>query len=253
MSEQAIAPLGECRSNVDTFRALAERMGFRDACFGEPVDEMIEAALGSGHMRFEGITRERLEHDGHMRLNFSPSKGAPGEESAPGAAPFLPFAEGGFPTASGKAEFYSEQLARQGLDPVVAFTPPVESRHSELARRYPLELLARKADNFLNSTFSNLPTVQRMQTVGVLDMSAADAAWRGITEGDSVRVFNDRGETRLVARVNGAVQPGTVSAPLAWARLSADGRNVNALTSDRLSDMGGSATFYSTLVEVAKA
>jgi molybdopterin guanine dinucleotide-containing S/N-oxide reductase-like protein len=253
MSEQAIAPLGECRSNVDTFRALAERMGFDDACFREPVDAMIDAALASGHERLAGITRERLEREGHVRLNLGPAT-RPNRATGQGEPePFLPFAEGGFATASGKAEFYSEQLARQGLDPVVAFTPPSESRHSELARAYPLELLARKADNFLNSTFCNIPAVQRMQPVGILDISAADAASRGIADGDHVRVFNHRGETILTARVDGAVRPGTVSAPLAWARLSADRHNVNVLTSDRLTDMGGGATFYSTLVEVAKA
>ncbi len=253
MSEAAIAPLGECRSNVETFRALAARMGFDEACFVEPVDTMIDTALASGHDRLAGITRERLEREGHVRLNLPvfPRNGAAVNDEVP--EPFLPFANGGFATASGKAEFYSEDLARQGLDPVVSFTPPAESRHTELARTYPLELLARKADNFLNSTFCNIPAVQRMQAVGVLDISAADAGPRGIAEGDSVRVFNARGETFLTARVNGAVQPGTVSAPLAWARLSPKGSNVNALTSDRLTDMGGSATFYSTLVEVAKA
>jgi len=253
MSEQAIAPLGECRSNVDTFRALAERMGFDDACFREPVDAMMDAALASGHERLAGITRERLEREGHVRLTLAPATRPHRATEQGEPEPFLPFAEGGFATASGKAEFYSEQLARQGLDPVVAFTPPSESRHSELARAYPLELLARKADNFLNSTFCNIPAVQRIQPAGMLDISAADAASRGIADGDHVRVFNHRGETLLTARVDGAVRPGTVSAPLAWARLSADRRNVNVLTSDRLTDMGGGATFYSTLVEVAKA
>jgi anaerobic selenocysteine-containing dehydrogenase len=251
ISHQALQPLGECRSNVDTFRALAERLGFDDVCFQQPVDDMIDAALASGHERFAGITRERLEREGHVRLNLAGPAQSAGSQADP--APFLPFAEGNFPTPSGKAEFYSEQLAREGLDPVVAFTPPRESRHAELARKYPLELLARKADNFLNTTFTNIPSVQEMETVGQLEMSAADALARNIADGDEVRVFNDRGETRLIARVDGRVRPGTVSARLNAARFSPGGRNINVLTSDRLTDMGGGATFYSALVEVEAA
>jgi anaerobic selenocysteine-containing dehydrogenase len=73
---------------------------------------------------------------------------------------------------------------------------------------------------------------------------------RGIANGDTVRVYNRRGEIRLKARVDGAVQPGVVSAKLNWAKLGPEFRNVNVLTSEKLSDLGNSATFYSVLVEV---
>ena len=86
-----------------------------------------------------------------------------------------------------------------------------------------------------------------------LQMNAVDAARREIAEGDAVRVHNDRGELRLTARVDDSVPPGVVGAYQDWARLSPGGKNVNALTSDRLADMGGGATFYSVLVEVEKA
>ena len=82
----------------------------------------------------------------------------------------MPFAHGNFATRSGKAELYSEDLKAQGLDPVVAFTPPSESRHGEQAKAFPLELLARKADNFLNTTFCNLAEAQKMEEVGLLEM-----------------------------------------------------------------------------------
>lgn len=254
VSQPAIAPLGECRSNVETFRALAERMGFAEECFGDSADELIDAALQTSNPWLEGIDRARLEREGQVRLNFGTAcvgteqSPAP-THSSPEQNPFLPFAKGNFATASGKAEFYSEQLAQQGLDPVAAFEPPNESRHSERARRFPLELLARKSDNFLNSSFANLPSVQKMEKEGQLEMSAADAQARGIQDGAGVRVFNDRGEAFLRARVNGAVRPGTVSARLNWAKLSSGG-SINVLTSERLTDMGGGATFYSALVEV---
>ena len=247
MSNQAIAPLGECRSNVEVFRALAEAMGFNEPCFRESVDEMIDQALNSPNPWLKGINRTRLEREGHIRLKFD------GSESDASDAPFLPFAQGGFHTASGKAELYNPALAAQGLDPVAEFTPPEESRHSQRATSFPLELLARKADNFLNSTFSNVPSVQKLEETGLLEIHPSDARKRAIQDGDSVRIFNGRGELLLRARVNGAVQPGVVAAVLNWAKLTAGGSNINALTSEKLTDMGNSATFYSVLVEVELA
>ena len=171
MSDAAIAPLGECRSNVEVFRSLAGGMGFEEDCFEDSEDQMIDAALHSENPRLRGIDRERLEREGHVRLNFEPQ--LPDRSSR--FSDFLPFAEGSFGTRSGKAEFYSADLAAQGIDPVAAFTPPDESRHGARAREFPLELLARKADNFLNSTFCNVPVVQQMEEVGLLEMSAVDA------------------------------------------------------------------------------
>jgi molybdopterin guanine dinucleotide-containing S/N-oxide reductase-like protein len=246
ISDPAIEPLGECRSNVEVFRALADRMGFEDECFKESVDQLVDAALNSGNLRLQGIDRDRLQREGHVRLNFGKQFSASGSQFSA----FLPFAEGNFGTASGKAELYSDELKEQGLDPVVAFIPPSESRHSPQAQAFPLELLARKADNFLNTSFCNLTAVQNMEEVGLLEMNATDARSRGIADGDAVRVFNRRGDIVLKARVDGAVQAGVVSAKLYWAKLSSGNRNINVLTSEKLTDLGNSATFYSVLVEV---
>ena len=244
VSQQAIAPVGESRSNVETFRALAERMGFDDECFRESVDEMIETALDTDHEFLAGITRERLEKESQIRLNVASHN-----------EPFLPFANGNFKTPSGKAELYSESLAAQGFDPIAKFVAPTESRHakSDGRRRYPLELLARKADNFLNSSFCNQPGVRSMECPGLLEIHPEDAQERGIREGQTVRVYNDRGAIPLVAHVTDAIQPKVVAARLDWAKLSEQGVNINVLTSDRLTDMGESATFYSALVEVEAA
>ena len=247
VSTQAIEPLGECRSNVALFRGLAERMGFRDECFCDTVDTMIDRALDSPNPWLNGITRERLEHEDHVRLNFSGN----GSTGSPDERPFLPFAEGNFQTPSGKAEFYSETLKRQGLDPAVAFTPPVESRHGAKAAGFPLELLARKPDNHLNSTFANIPSVRKMEpAIGMIEMHGTDAKPRGIRNGDRVRAFNQRGEIILQAKVNGSVPPGVVAARLDWARFGTGTRNINVLTSEKLTDMGNAATFYSVCVEV---
>ena len=264
VSNQAIEPLGECRSNVEMFRALAERMGFGDECFRETVDEMIDSALDSKDPWMEGISRERLER-GQVRLNFTAGEAA--ELRSAGqplrrrsgqaltavptqATPFLPFAHGEFRTPSGKAELYSETVKALGLDPVAEFTPPTESRHGAKRGKLPLELLARKADNFLNTTFTNVPSVQELEETGLLEISGADARARGISDGDRVRVFNQRGDILLKARVDGKVQPGVVSASLNWAKMTPGFQSINALTSEKLTDMGNSATFYSVLVEV---
>jgi anaerobic selenocysteine-containing dehydrogenase len=255
MSDQAIAPLGECRSNVDLFRALAARMGFTEECFSESTDEMIDGALSSSNPWLQGITRERLQREGHIRLNFAATReSAPNPSQANGASsPFLPFAQGNFRTPSGKAELYSEAMKALGLDPVADFIPPAESRNGTDTAKYPLELLARKADNFLNSTFSNQPSVRQMEDTDLLEINSADARARGIVDGSTVKVYNHRGEIFLKARVDGAVQPGVVSARLNWAKLSPGFRNINVLTSEKLSDLGNSATFYSVLVEVEPA
>lgn len=263
VSHQAIDPLGECRSNVEVFRALAERMGFEEECFRESVDQMIDVALTSQNPGLKGIDRERLEREGHVRLNFerteqglrpARTRQSLGTTQANRTqAHFLPFAHGNFLTPSGKAELYSEALKAEGLDPVLEYTPPGESRHSALAKAFPLELLARKADNFLNSTFANLPVTREMEEVGLLEMSVADARSRGIADGDTVRVFNRRGDILLKARVDGNVQAGVVSAGLYWAKLTPGSRNINVLTSEKLTDLGNSATFYSVLVEVELA
>ena len=246
VSNQAIDPLGECKSNHQLFQLLAKTMGFTDVCFSQSEDDMIDEALSAREGRLDpqgwlqGITRERLEKEGHVRLNL-------------GDGPFLPFANGGFTTPSGKAEFYTEALKAQGLDTVSAFIPPTESRHSENANSFPLELLARKADNFLNSSFCNVASVQKMERPDLLEIHTKDAEKRGIREGDWVRVFNGRGEVRLRAHVNGSVQPGVVAARLNWARLAPDGKSINILTNETLTDIGGGPTFYSCLVEVEPA
>jgi molybdopterin guanine dinucleotide-containing S/N-oxide reductase-like protein len=251
LSKQAIEPHGEARSNVWLFSNLAQRMGFAEACFRDTPEEMILQALAIGpdghstNAGMEHITVEDLEREGHVPLAF---------HRALESQAFLPYTSGPLPTPSGKIEFYSETLAAAGSDPLPGFVPPVESRWSEAAKKYPLELLARKNDNYMNSTFANLPGHRKMETRTnqKLEMHPLDAESRGVSDGDRVRVSNDRGAIELTAMLNAHLPPGVVAARLDWAKLHPDGANVNALTSERLTDIGGGATFYSTLVEVEK-
>jgi anaerobic selenocysteine-containing dehydrogenase len=233
LARPALDPPGEARSNVEVFRDLALRMGFDDQCFRDSEDIMIRSLLRSGHPFLDGITLERLDQEHSIRLNVS----------EPGT-PFLPFAEGGFGTPSGKCEFGAEALA---------YTPPVESRFGDqsLRARYPLELISSKNDDSMNSTFGNRPQVDA--DTALLHLSGPDALARGIQTGDRVRVFNDRGSLLLRADVDGVVQPGVARAPsVRWNKRAEDALNVNVLTSERLTDIGGGPTFYSCLVQVER-
>jgi anaerobic selenocysteine-containing dehydrogenase len=251
LSKQAIEPLGEARSNVWLFGELAQRMGFTEACFRDTPEQMIRQALAIGldgrstNKGMEHISLEDLEERGHIPLAF---------HRDPENQPFMPFLVGPLPTPSGKVEFSSETLAAQGQDPVPGFVPPTESRWSKTAERFPLEFLSRKADNYMNSTFANLDGHRKMEarTSQSLEMHPTDAKTRGIANGDKVRVWNERGEISLTALVDGAVPEGVVAARMDWAKFNDGGVNVNALTSERLTDIGAGATFYSVLVEVAK-
>ena len=233
LARPALAPAGECKPNVEVFRLLAERMGFDDDCFRDSEDDMIRTLLDTPHPFVRGITLEELERNRFVRLHVS------GE-----GEPFRPFAEGGFGTPSGKCEFGAESLV---------YEPPVESRlgDSELRARYPLELISPKGDDAMNSTFGHRDAVDRAQEE--LTIGGEDAATRGIESGDRVRIFNSRGSTVLRAAVSDDVAPGVVRAlSVRWAKRAGDRRNGNALTSDRLTDMGGGPVFYSCLVQVEK-
>jgi anaerobic selenocysteine-containing dehydrogenase len=238
----AIAPLGEARPNSEVFRLLAKRMGFDDPCFDDSDEEVCRQALRSANPRMRGIDWEAAKAKGWQRLAV-PER-------------YAPFAEGGFPTPSGKCEFYSETAARMGLDPLPTYTPPRENADSnpELARRYPLAFISPPCRNFLNSSFANLPFALASEKAPRLDIHPDDARSRGIRTGDRVRVFNDRGSFALTAAVSDRARPGVVVAPSVWwKKLSPDGRNANDVTSQALADMGGAATFYDCLVEVARA
>ncbi|MFN8497458.1 MAG: molybdopterin oxidoreductase family protein [Anaerolineae bacterium] len=261
VNQPAIAPLGESVSNVELFRRLAKTMGFTEACFDDTVEDMIDQALALPHAYLQGITRERLMAEGWARLAL-PTAEAVGASvpdaptSAPTTTPWAPFAHGGFPTPSGKVELYSERMAAAGLDPLPRHDPIAESVEADpaLAARYPIHLITPSAHFFLNTSFSHVDALVAKQKEPFIELSAQDAAARGIADGDWCRVFNDRGEVRLRARVGNAVRPGVAAAEtIWWTKLSPERKGINQLTSDALTDMGRGATFYTNLVQVERA
>jgi anaerobic selenocysteine-containing dehydrogenase len=238
----AIAPVGESLPNTEVFRRLAARMGFDDPCFRDSDEDIARQAIGSGHANLAGMDWESLKQNGWRRLAL-PEK-------------FAPFARGGFHTPSGKCEFYSETLKAQGMDPLPFYNPPAElpSSNPQLAKKYPLNFLSPPVRNFLNSSFANLQRFRDAEGEPSLELHSADAAMRGISDGDTVRVFNDRGSFTLRARVNDKPRRGVVVAPSVWwKKFSRDRRNANDLTSQRTADLGGAATYYDCLVQVERA
>ncbi|HEY0737417.1 MAG TPA: molybdopterin-dependent oxidoreductase [Herpetosiphonaceae bacterium] len=242
LNRPAIAPCGEAVSNTELFRRLAAGMGFDDPYLRTSDEDLIRAALDSDHPYLRGITFEQLMRDGWAPLKVP--------------ADWRPFAEGGFPTPSGKCELYAAGLAEHGLDPLPTYTPARESPCGDpaLAARYPLALItAKTALHFLNSSYANLPHQLKAEREPLLDMHPDDATPRGIGEGDRVRIYNDRGVVELRARVGDRVRSGVVAMPSGWwASLSPSGASANTLTADGLSDLGGGGDFHDTLVDVMR-
>ncbi len=231
----AIAPVGESLPNSEVFRRLAARMGFDEPCFRDSDEDICRTALASTQPRMRGIDWEGMKKNGWQRLDVP--------------ARFAPFAEGGFPTPSGKCEFYSAALEQQGIDPLPFYNPPAEP-----AAAGELQFISPPARNFLNSSFAHLKRFRDLEGEPRLELHSADAAARGIRDGDLVRVFNARGSLRLRARVNDRPRRGVVVAPSVWwKKHSPDRGNANNLTAQRISDLGGGATFYDCRVQVERA
>ena len=230
LNRAAIAPLGESRPNTQIFRELAEHMGFTEPCFAEDDQALCRMAYG------QAVDFERLLHEGFASV----------------AAIDAPFAAGHFPTPSGKCEFFSARLAAQGLDGLPDYIPNHEAFNSSAA--YPLAMISPPARHFLNSSFVNVKSLRDIEGEPLLEMHAVDADRRGLESGDIVRIFNARGHYRCRLEVSLRARPGVVNGlGIWWRKLGLDGKNVNELTSQKLTDLGRAPTFYDCLVEVERA
>lgn len=227
LNRPAIAPLGQARTNTDVFRALAQRMGFTEPCFADDDETLCRQAFGAA------IDFQQLLDQGFATLTL----------------PDAPFAEGGFPTPSGRCEFFSARLAAQGLDGLPDHLPNHEAVGSD--PRHPLAMISPPARNFLNSSFVNVKSLRDIEGEPLLEMHTDDASARGLVSGQMVRVFNDRGSYRCRLDVSKRARPGVVNGlGIWWRKLGPDGTNVNELTSQRLTDLGRGPTFYDCLVQV---
>lgn len=229
LQQPVIEKVGESKSNVEVFRLLAKAMGFKDQAFVETEEEIIRGSLDSAvNPYLEAITLEKLKENSFIKINL-------------GTSPRFPV---NLPTPSGKIELYSERMEKEGYPPLPIYSPIKEED------TYSLHFVSGPNHSFLNSTFSNNEKHRMMEKGPFLDIHPNDAKTRGIQQGETVRVNNDRGECELSAQISESVLPGTVVSQGLWSghRKSL----VNVLTPSRLSDMGGGATFFSTRVEVGK-
>ncbi len=241
LNRPAIAPLGDAKPNTEIFRLLARTMGLDHPALQEDDVTVIKGSLDTAAACMKGVTFDALMEKGWVHLNVP--------------RPYLPFADGGFLTPSGKCEFYSERMQAMGLDPLPNFTPPHEFPETspELAAKYPLTLISSPRHQFLNSTFVNVDSL-RKDAVPEIVLHRNDAAVRGIVEGARVVVANDRGSFSGIARVGESVREGVANAPSVWwTKLTSDGKNVNDTTSQRETDLGHGPVFYDNLVEISVA
>ncbi|WP_042429333.1 molybdopterin-containing oxidoreductase family protein [Comamonas granuli] len=230
LNRPALTPQGQARSNAQIFRDLAAHMGFAEPCFQESDEQLCRQAYGSA-----------VDFGLLLEQGFAPLGG-----------PDAPFAEGGFPTPSGKCEFFSQRLADQGLDGLPDYLPNHEAAGT--SKQYPLAMISPPARNFLNSTFVNLQSLRAIEGRPLLEIHPQDAAARGIQDGSVVRVFNGRGSYHCHAQVCERARPGVVNGlGVWWRKLGLDGTNVNQLTSQALTDLGAGPTFYDCAVQVEAA
>jgi anaerobic selenocysteine-containing dehydrogenase len=226
LNRPAISPQGESVCNTDLFRRLAGAMGWGDdPAFQVCDEELVRMALASDHPYLSGISYERLWEEGWASLRLPESRHAP-------------FAAGGFPTPSGRCELFR--------DPEPAYAP----RAADPA--HPLVMISAKTSlHYLNTSYANLPRHRRGAGARAVELDPADAAARGIADGDRVRVHSSFGSLELTARVGDGVRPGVVAIPHGWWR-SLEGGSANDLTSDGLADRGGGGDFFGTRVEVSR-
>lgn len=234
LNRPAIAPMGACKTNTDIFRALAKRMGFTEPCFSEDDETLCRTAFSATQ-----------DMDALFAQGFTHLKSANGQ-----ALPDAPFAEGAFPSPSGKCEFFSQRLADMGQDGLPDYIANYEIPQTNA--EFPLAMISPPARNFLNSSFVNLQSLRDIETEPVLEIHPEDAQMRGIQEGDVIRVFNQRGTYHCKARLNNRARPGVVNGlGVWWRKLGLNGTNVNELTSQNLTDIGRAPVFYDCCVEVA--
>ena len=245
LNRPAVAPLHQARPNSRIFRELAamlrQRLGddcpaLHDAALTASDAEIARDAFDWTHPAIAGQPTEHLLAQGHTRL---------------ACALEAPFANGGFPNPDGRFHF---DHADHG---VPAVTPNRENRDSELARRYPLQLISPPPRHLLNSSFANIDSLRKLAGDShepSVVLHPADAAARRVDAGGTVRIFNDRGSTLATLRISDKARPGlAVAFSIFWHKHTPGGSNGNALTSQALTDHGAGATFYDCLVEVAPA
>jgi molybdopterin-containing oxidoreductase family molybdopterin binding subunit len=180
---------------------------------------------------------------------------------------YIPLSDGGFWTPSGKAEFYAEGVVtnfpemspalRIPVSPTVSslphFEPPFEAWHENPKfAAYPLILNQRHSRFRVHSTFYEVPVLREMDPEPLVELNEREMAKRGLVDGDTARVFNDRGEVYLHVRTNNAFPDDTCNINKGWQRHQFLAGGYQELTHEQANTKHYSCSFFDVLVEVAK-
>ncbi|MWV46523.1 molybdopterin-dependent oxidoreductase [Paenibacillus sp. HJL G12] len=241
LQEPVIEKIGEAKGNVELFAMLGRAMELDEHAFSESEEDMIAGALEFPENPYlNGVTLEALKEKRFVKLDMTAQ------------ASYLDRLN----TPSGKIELYSLAMQEAGLPPLPEYVP-LQEGYDGVSRPgqdelYPLMFISPPNHNFLNSTFANVEKHQRLEKEPQLQIHPQDASERGINEGDMVCIYNQRGQLELKALVTDKMLPGTVISQGLWWDGKGGKQRANALTADRLADMGGGATFFSTVAQVKR-
>jgi molybdopterin-containing oxidoreductase family molybdopterin binding subunit len=259
ISEKAIDPLYESKTEFEVAQLLADSMGIGqilDFTYNEFLGTVFD---GSPIADAFGITLDRLREKKVMRMVPYASDG--------GA--FVHGEGGVFPTPTGRAQFYLEtpvtnmdygQTWDVELERLPYFELPAEAWNQSaagyeklpLAEKYPLTCFNEHTKWRSHSSFSYTPVLREIDTEPHVFLSVVDAEARGIRSGDLVRVFNDRGSVKVKARVTGALRPGMTNIPHGWQVDQFVEGHFQDLTTRAHSPICVNGSFNDTLVEVEK-
>lgn len=229
-SEPVLTPQGEALSNMEMFRRLAQRFGFRDECFADSDDDLMRQAFDDNQKPGEnGANSEQIAHRaGHSALDMT----------AYAEPAMLRGAE--FTTASGRIELYSEAMENhcgQGVP-----------KYLELPERRAFQLVSPASEQRINSTFGGL---NAQQSDLVCEIHPRDAQEHGVQDGSRLALHNAQGEVHIAASISDAVRRGTLYVPKgAWIGNSRSGNTINALIPGYREAAIGGACYYDCSVDI---
>ena len=245
---KAIDSIGESKSHFDICNALAARLGISDYSDKTEAEWIRQIATGSPDI----TDYEAFKKDGGYKIKRQ--------------EPYVAFKQqiedpenNPFPTPSGKIEIYCQRLADMNdplIPPIPKYIETWEGVNDPLATKYPLQLITAHFWRRAHTQYDNIPWLRELEAQRV-KINSVDAEARGIKNGDMVKVFNDRGITKLPAKVTERIMPGVVDVPQgAWYDPDENGVDVggsaNVLTRDEHSP-GGAFPAHTALVQIEKA
>ncbi|MCW8971501.1 MAG: molybdopterin oxidoreductase family protein [Rhodospirillales bacterium] len=248
VGRKIIEPLGESRCNHDVLRGLAGRLGAKHAAYGMTSWEIIDETLRRSNLPGAAETVEKKWID--MAGSFEAMHFIDGFGHPDGKFRFAPEwidTVGGCVAASAAGS--ADEKATVESTARMPSLPDHWAVTDESDAKRPFRLVTAPARNFLNTSFSNMPTSRKQEDAPSILIHPDDLNRLGAVDGARLRIGNDLGSLVLRAQSFDGLQPGVVVAETLW--LNGDfeeGLGINLLVSaDPVSPVGG-ATFHDTAV-----